>query len=733
MVRDPNNVGTNSVYDNLGRSTQSTDTAGAVTKTAYDKAGNTIKQTDAKNKHTLITFDPRDRQKSSTDRINGATTYAYTPSGQLASLTDAEGQTTAYTYDARGSKLTEQYPDHVAGSTIGTTGYGIVSFIYDNAGRVLRKEDQLGDTVTYLYDLAGRMTARDYRAKVNSPAGTIADTDSFTFDRAGRMLTAVSGRYANTVAYTYDPAGRKSTEALTISGQTYTTTTAYDPTGQVSGLTYPNGTVASRTYTDRGQLATLGFNGTTIDTRTYDNGGRMTASSYNNGVSESRTYNTDNTLTSINFTGAPIGNLTYGWDANKNKTSEGISGPMSGYGFNVGGSGYDSEDRLVNWQRSDNNLTQAWNLSLVGDWNSITENSQTQSRTHGPTHELLNVAGQAVQHDVKGNMMLIPANLRPTTSGTPQPLSMSWDFDNRLVSADTNNDSTADVFYKWDALGRRIYRDDGTIATVYVQSGQQTIADYTAGTAATSPTYTYVYASYIDEPVMRSGSGNLVYLHRNQQYSVSAITDGSGFITERYAYSAYGTPTITDASGTTRTTTAIGNRYTFTGREWDRSLALYHYRARMYDSTCGRFVSRDPIGYVDGQNLYPGYFFLDFTDPEGTLVHPVGVGVVVVATVIVIAGIAVTIWTIDWIATKIKEVLRRVEPPRDTDCNDDPKECPPCPPPPQPETDTTHDHGKCEEKTGSKTHWHYYEYHQDPETCDCYGPYRRFGGCGAAP
>jgi YD repeat-containing protein len=75
-----------------------------------------------------------------------------------------------------------------------------------------------------------------------------ASLNSFTFDRAGRMLTAVSGRYANTVAYTYDPAGRKSTEALTISGQTHTTTTAYDPADQVSGLTYPNGTVASRTY-----------------------------------------------------------------------------------------------------------------------------------------------------------------------------------------------------------------------------------------------------------------------------------------------------------------------------------------------------------------------------------------------------------------------------------------------------------------------------------------------------
>ena len=42
----------------------------------------------------------------------------------------------------------------------------------------------------------------------------------------------------------------------------------------------------------------------------------------NNGVSDTRAYSTDNTLSSINFSGASIGNLTYGWDANKNKTSE---------------------------------------------------------------------------------------------------------------------------------------------------------------------------------------------------------------------------------------------------------------------------------------------------------------------------------------------------------------------------------------------------------------------------
>ena len=106
-------------------------------------------------------------------------------------------------------------------------------------------------------------------------------------------------------------------------------------------------------------------------------------------------------------------------------------------------------------------------------------------------------------------------------------------------------------------------------------------------------------------------------LHRNQQYSITAVTDGSGAVVERYAYTAYGTPTITDASGTPRTTTAVGNRYTYTGREWDEALSLYHYRARMYDPVSGRFVSRDPIGYVDGFSLYRSYFVPHGVDPTG--------------------------------------------------------------------------------------------------------------------
>ena len=135
---------------------------------------------------------------------------------------------------------------------------------------------------------------------------------------------------------------------------------------------------------------------------------------------------------------------------------------------------------------------------------------------------------------------------------------------------------------------------------VFVQMDQPTIADYPVGVAASTPTYRYVYASYIDEPVVRKTAGTggaLVYFHRNQQFSITAITNSTGAISERYAYTAYGQPTILDASGVTLPTSNFAIRHTYTGREWDATLGLHHFRARWMSPSAGRFLTRDPIGY----------------------------------------------------------------------------------------------------------------------------------------
>ncbi len=106
----------------------------------------------------------------------------------------------------------------------------------------------------------------------------------------------------------------------------------------------------------------------------------------------------------------------------------------------------------------------------------------------------------------------------------------------------------------------------------------------------------------------------------NQQYSITAVTTSAGAVTERYAYTAYGLPTILDASASVLSSSAISNRYTYTGREWDATLGLHYFRARWMSPIAGRFLGRDPIAYEAGDvNLYRVTFgfALNRTDPSG--------------------------------------------------------------------------------------------------------------------
>ena len=107
--------------------------------------------------------------------------------------------------------------------------------------------------------------------------------------------------------------------------------------------------------------------------------------------------------------------------------------------------------------------------------------------------------------------------------------------------------------------------------------------------------------------------------HRNQQYSITAMTTSTGAVAERYAYTAYGQPTICNATGSPigNQQSQIANRFTYTGREWDETLGLHHFRARWMSPLAGRFLGRDPIGYEDGWNLPASYLSLHRVDPSG--------------------------------------------------------------------------------------------------------------------
>jgi len=61
-----------------------------------------------------------------------------------------------------------------------------------------------------------------------------------------------------------------------------------------------------------------------------------------------------------------------------------------------------------------------------------------------------------------------------------------------------------------------------------------------------------------------------------------------------------------------------------TGREWDKETGLYYYRARYYDPMDGNFISKDPIGFKGGINLYSyvGQNPINRIDPSGLAWQP---------------------------------------------------------------------------------------------------------------
>jgi RHS repeat-associated protein len=70
---------------------------------------------------------------------------------------------------------------------------------------------------------------------------------------------------------------------------------------------------------------------------------------------------------------------------------------------------------------------------------------------------------------------------------------------------------------------------------------------------------------------------------------VRAITDGSGAVTNSYAYDSYGTAEESVES--------LAQRFRYTGREFDALTGLYHYRARAYDPETARFLQEDPLHF----------------------------------------------------------------------------------------------------------------------------------------
>ena len=123
-----------------------------------------------------------------------------------------------------------------------------------------------------------------------------------------------------------------------------------------------------------------------------------------------------------------------------------------------------------------------------------------------------------------------------------------------------------------------------------------------------------------------AGSSPWVYHYlRDALGSVVALTDSDGDVVERYDYDPYGQTYIQDpTTGNRRTASAFGNPFAWTAQRYDAGVSLYDFPFRTYSTRLGRWLQRDPLGYVDGVSLYQyvGSMPTFFTDPLG--LFPIG-------------------------------------------------------------------------------------------------------------
>jgi RHS repeat-associated protein len=118
-----------------------------------------------------------------------------------------------------------------------------------------------------------------------------------------------------------------------------------------------------------------------------------------------------------------------------------------------------------------------------------------------------------------------------------------------------------------------------------------------------------------DELLAQTRSGTVSYDLSDGQNNVRLLTDANGAITDSYRYDAFGT--ALSSQGTTV------NPYRYTGQQLDSLTGLYDLRARYYDPTSGRFLSRDTAG-IDVNNpvevnryTYVTDNPINFADPSG--------------------------------------------------------------------------------------------------------------------
>ncbi len=394
------------------------------------------------------------------------------------------------------------------------------------------------------------------------------------------MRTVTDGR--GVTQYAYDTRDRLET---TTTPDLKTVGYGYDLLNNITSLTTQAGTTTYG-YDQLNRLDTVKDGNRTLADYDYDKVGNLIQTKLANGSVESRKYDTRDRLTELttkNVTGTPFSGFKYTLDAVGNrKQVEEYNGRTVDYT-------YDELNRLTEEKIADaavGNRTLGYGYDLVGNRLTKTDTLKASTTYSYDKNNRLNstTQGPKVTDFTYNNN----GSLKTRSSGT-ETVTYDWmnDGENRLVGV---NNGTSGSQFVYDAFGSRVAAINNGVRTNYltapIWSLPEVLMEYDA-TGAVKADYTQGVGLVRSRHDGREG-----FSHTDGLGSTRAITDNVGLVTDRYTYDAFG--------GLLNQTGTFGNSFQFAGEQRDSATGLDYLRARYYDPSLGRFISKDAFpGYLD--------------------------------------------------------------------------------------------------------------------------------------
>jgi RHS repeat-associated protein len=510
-------------------------------------------------------------------------------------ITDAKNATYTIHYDALHRKTGEYYPaDATSG---GRAGY----FWYDEAGNLVQFKNPGDQYQHFYYDSRNRQRHSWWDGNAAQDIGT-------NYDAASRMTDITTNSGETVVAFGYDDANRQVWEDQTLAGYpTPHVTTHRDADGNRADLSVDNYYQVYFDYTQRNQLWHIyggGYGG--LCNFSYDPAGNLTKrqSQIFWPNSTNLAYDELNRATMVEQTGYMENWMARTWYQYDNvgrevarwrDEDEGM-GPGRGerFGYNVLGqitrAQYNAQ-QVWTGNAANAVLDQSYDVTPLNR-NAVWNNGQGTAYAFNALNQYTSVNGAPYNYD--GNFNLAAA---PNWSG-------AYDGQSRLMTA--GHDGNV-AFFTYDGLGRCVrrivYAPDGSFKTlIFAYDGWNPVVEYDGAAALVGQN---VYGAKDDELVLRwSNVGGWLIPKLDRNGNVLYLLDGSNVRVENYKYDAYGKPTILSTNNAQLSTSAVGNRFMFEGREWISQMGIYDYRHRMYQPDLGRFLQTDPMGLqTEGSKL----------------------------------------------------------------------------------------------------------------------------------